>query len=490
MSRKVCFLVSLLVVGVLLLISGFVLLGLYDTIIHDKIKQEINLKQGGDIYNNWVEPPVPIYFQIYVFNLENPQQFMNGGKPKVTQKGPYTYREHRKKGKIDYHVNDTVSYNEVRRFEFDRAMSVGSDDDNMTTINIPLVAIADIVRKEYPLIQELVELLLDWANESLVMDVTVNGILWGYEEPMIRKIKDLAQKLGHPLNISDRFGLFSGQNNTDDGRYTIFTGVEDVSRFGVIDRWNGLRNLSYWTTDQCNMINGTDGTIFPPFIDKSDILYLFSTDICRSIYVAYDEDVTLKDIPMYRFVAPRSVFQTQNNSANKGFCTPPDNCLPDGLLNAENCKSGAPVVFSQPNFLDADESVIKSVDGIKPVREDHQTYIDLDPNTGAALNVAKRLQVNILIQNVSFITPTKKLHKMYFPILWLNESAALTDKLADDFKKSVLTPMKILHGVEYGLIALGGLIVIMAILLLVFLKRKKKTELVDLTNEETKLVKD
>ncbi|KAL3880575.1 hypothetical protein ACJMK2_032806 [Sinanodonta woodiana] len=490
MSRKVCCLVSLLVVGALMLIAGFVLLGLYNTIIHNQIKQEINLKEGGDIYNNWVEPPVPIYFQIYVFNLENPEEFKNGGKPRVTQRGPYTYREHRKKGKIDYHVNDTVSYNEVRWFQFVQEMSVGSDEDNMTTINIPLVAIADIISKEYPVIKELVELLLDWANESLIMDVSVKGILWGYEEPMIKKIKDLARTFGFALNISDQFGLFSGQNHTDDGRYTIFTGIVDEPRFGVIDRWNGLRNLSYWTTDQCNMINGTDGTIFPPFIDKSDVLYIFSTDICRSIYVTYDRDVTLKDIPMYRFVAPRSVFEIKNNSANKGFCTPPDNCLPDGLLNAENCKSGAPVVFSQPNFLDAEESVIKSVDGIKPIREDHQTYIDLDPNTGAALNVAKRLQVNILIQNVSFITSTEKLHKMYFPILWLNESAAITDKLADDFKKSVLTPMKILQGVEYGLIALGGFIAILALLLLFFLKGKKETELVDIPDENTKLLKD
>ena len=36
--------------------------------------------------------------------------------------------------------------------------------------------------------------------------------------------------------------LFCPQkNNTDDGQYTVHTGVDDLNQFVIIDRWNGLR---------------------------------------------------------------------------------------------------------------------------------------------------------------------------------------------------------------------------------------------------------
>ena len=40
---------------------------------------------------------------------------------------------------------------------------------------------------------------------------------------------------------------------------------------------------------------------------------------------------------------------------------------------------GSPVVFSQPHFLDADPSIIHSVDGVNPNREEHSTLIDVEP---------------------------------------------------------------------------------------------------------------
>ena len=57
--------------------------------------------------------------------------------------------------------------------------------------------------------------------------------------------------------------------------------------------------------------------------------------------MTYTKDVTLSDIPLYRFNAPAEVFlDSKHNAANKGFCTPDDNCLESGLLNVESCRDG------------------------------------------------------------------------------------------------------------------------------------------------------
>lgn len=47
------------------------------------------------------------------------------------------------------------------------------------------------------------------------------------------------------------------KNNTDDGVYTVFTGEKDMSKLGVIDKYNGTSMLKFWTTDSANMINGS-----------------------------------------------------------------------------------------------------------------------------------------------------------------------------------------------------------------------------------------
>lgn len=41
------------------------------------------------------------------------------------------------------------------------------------------------------------------------------------------------------------------------------------------------RSLNWWTSDECNMINGTNGASFHPVLTKNEMLYMFSSDLCR-----------------------------------------------------------------------------------------------------------------------------------------------------------------------------------------------------------------
>ena len=44
-------------------------------------------------YDDWLEPPVPVYFSVWVFDLINPLEVVEfGEKPFVLQRGPYVYR--------------------------------------------------------------------------------------------------------------------------------------------------------------------------------------------------------------------------------------------------------------------------------------------------------------------------------------------------------------------------------------------------------------
>ncbi|KAJ8889904.1 hypothetical protein PR048_009409 [Dryococelus australis] len=43
-------------------------------------------------YEPWRKSLYPITFRIYIFNWTNPEEFRSGGKPRLVEMGPYTYR--------------------------------------------------------------------------------------------------------------------------------------------------------------------------------------------------------------------------------------------------------------------------------------------------------------------------------------------------------------------------------------------------------------
>lgn len=63
----------------------------------------------------------------------------HGAKPAFTEKGPYTYREHRQKWQISHFENGTLSYRENRSFVFEREKSSGSHEEKFTTVNLIMV---------------------------------------------------------------------------------------------------------------------------------------------------------------------------------------------------------------------------------------------------------------------------------------------------------------------------------------------------------------
>ena len=74
------------------------------------------------------------------------------------------------------------------------------------------------------------------------------------------------------------------------------------------------------------MLNGTDGRQFAPRVKKSDKIYIFVIQLCRSLYITYDRELKDQDIDVYLFAIPQELFL--NGSVN------PDNAAfyPNGFF--------------------------------------------------------------------------------------------------------------------------------------------------------------
>ena len=74
------------------------------------------------------------------------------------------------------------------------------------------------------------------------------------------------------------------------------------------------------------------------------------------------------------------------------------NFAPSGMQNVTQVAT-LPLFISKPHFLDGDSVLPGSVKGLTPTRDIHDTYLDIEPNTGALCRVHNRVQVNYQVNN-------------------------------------------------------------------------------------------
>uniref|UniRef100_A0A2K5KLJ4 Platelet glycoprotein 4 n=1 Tax=Cercocebus atys TaxID=9531 RepID=A0A2K5KLJ4_CERAT len=386
-----CGLITGAVIGAVLAVFGGILMPVGDMLIQKTIKKEVVLEEGTIAFKNWVKTGTEIYRQFWIFDVQNPQEvMMNSSNIQVKQRGPYTYRVRflAKENITQDPKDNTVSFLQPNGAIFEPSLSVGTEADNFTVLNLAVA-----------------------------------------------------------------------YNNTADGVYKVFNGKDSISKVAIIDTYKGKRNLSYWES-YCDMINGTDAASFPPFVEKSQVLQFFSSDICRSIYAVFESDVNLKGIPVYRFVLPSKAFASPvQNPDNHCFCTEKiisKNCTSYGVLDISKCKEGKPVYISLPHFLYASPDVSETIDGLNPNEEEHRTYLDIEPITGFTLQFAKRLQVNLLVKPSNKIQVLKRLKRNYIvPILWLNETGTIGDEKAKLFRSQVTGKINLLGLIEMILLSVG-----------------------------------
>uniref|UniRef100_A0A8D2ADE3 Scavenger receptor class B member 2 n=1 Tax=Sus scrofa TaxID=9823 RepID=A0A8D2ADE3_PIG len=403
--------------SLLLLVTSVTLLvaRVFQKAVDQAIEKNIVLRNGSETFDSWKKPPLPVYIQFYFFNVTNPEEILSGEIPRVEEVGPYTYRELRNKADIQFGDNGTtISAVSNKAYVFERDKSVGDPKtDLLRTLNIP--ALTAMEWTHLPLLREIIEALLRAYRQKLFVTHTVDELLWGYKDEILSLINILEP------DISPYFGLFYG-------------------------------SLDWWTADTCNMINGTDGDSFHPLITKDEVLYVFPSDFCRSVYITFSDFERVQGLPALRYKVPAEILA--NTSDNAGFCIPKGNCLGSGVLNVSVCKNGAPIIMSFPHFYQADEKFVSAIDGMHPNKEYHETFVDINPLTGIILRAAKRFQINVYVRKLDDFIETGNIRTLVFPVMYLNESV-LIDKETASRLKSVVNTTMVITNIPYIILALG-----------------------------------
>ncbi|KAK4878126.1 hypothetical protein RN001_010632 [Aquatica leii] len=461
--RKWWFVVA---ISILFILLGIIVAIFFMTWVKLVINHQIILKNGTQAFGWWAKPPVTPRISIYIYNVTNADEFLNNGsKPIVDEIGPYIYTESWERKNIRFNDNNTVTYNLQKIYMFDEELSVGSEDDVVVVPNIPMLSATSQSKHAARFLRLAMASIMDILKIKPFVEVSVGQLLWGYEDPLLKLAKDVVpkeQKLPY-----EEFGLMYNKNGTSKDNVTVFTGASDITRFGLIDTFNGETHLPHWLNEQCNSLSASDGSIFPPSITHNSTLYIYDKDLCRRLPLKFQKEVTREDrVPSYRFAPSPDVFASvAENPDNMCFCPHGPPCSPSGFFNVSLCQFDSPVLLSFPHFYLANDSYRTALDGISPPDpEKHKFYLDVQPMMGTALSARARVQINLAVSQVVDIKQVATFPDIVFPILWFEEAVdGLPEEITNLMRLANEVP-PVAHASMTGiLLALGIILLIIAV---------------------------
>ena len=418
-----------------LIAAGAVIIAMRDDFFQTALEDNFPIIEGTKMYPSWVDVPTPLITSIYFFNVTNPAEVLNGGKPDLVEVGPWVFREyHHKKVIKNNHENKTVTYEQIRTWKFDEEQS-GADlkmSDHIMTLNAPAASAIPMVKYLSDFLKLAIAADFGIFNEKLFVSKNVSELLFdGYSDPILTQTMHLPDSLV-PYKM-DKFGYFYPRNGSAiyDGVFNMYTGERgDLEHLGQIARWNYSDKLKFFGNDgHCNDVGGA-GDFFSPGQNKTHV-EMFSNDLCRILKLEYSDTRTMHSIKgnMYK-MSPKYFANATVNPDNA--CFSPGYETYSGLYNVSLCRFGAPIFMSQPHFYQADPyllSQFKRKDTLKPEANKHETAFFVEPKTGLSVDVKARFQVNVLIEQVSKIPIYAKLRKTYFPTVWFETSMELPGDL-------------------------------------------------------------
>ncbi|KAF2901382.1 hypothetical protein ILUMI_04802 [Ignelater luminosus] len=432
----------LAVVGFVLLLTGIIFyVYAFPSLIAYGISKAGALVEGNEVFEMWKEPPFPLKLNVYFFNVNNAEDVQQGAKPILKEIGPYVFDEYWIKENVTVNeTEDTISYMLKRKFYFNpKDTGCRSENDLVTLINGAFVSSALYVATMMPAMMDTINDAVPYLYKGIkdvflrtsIKDILFDGILITCHDPEIAFMCGAMKTMLPPImdfvnNGTDvKFSLFGYLNKTISGPFKIGRGIKNTTK-GELMAYKGKDKMEVWAGPTCNMINGSDSALFAPFKEPPEKLYAFSHDVCRSIFLSYEKPIVYKGIRAFKYSnKPESL---TDNGPDECFCPRVKDddyedvpeCPKPGLLNVAPCLQ-APLLASFPHFYQAHPSLLRYARGLKPEKELHESYIYIEPMTGAPIDGAIRLQINAELKRFEDIDLLNNVSQGVCPMLWVEQ---------------------------------------------------------------------
>ncbi|KAK9875891.1 hypothetical protein WA026_009678 [Henosepilachna vigintioctopunctata] len=413
--------------------------------IKGKIRTMTAVVPGSDMRKMFIKVPFGLDIKIYLFNVTNPMQVQKGEKPNLVEIGPFCYSEWKEKVEVSDNENDdTMSYRSMDTFIAENGHGCLSGEEVVTILHPLIVGMVNTVSRTKPAMLSLINKAVNAIYrqptsiylEAKAKDILFDGVIidCNVKEFAAKAVCSQLQQSPDLRHISDDefgFSLIGPKNATPGKLFRVYRGKKKSNDLGKIVEFDGKKNMEIWPTKECNKLRGTDGTIFPPFLNKENGLVSFSPDLCRSLVAKFEKSSEYNGIPIWVYTA--SLGDMSKNANEKCFCPTNDTCLKKGLMDLFKCV-GVPLYVSLPHFYDSDITYLQGVLGLNPKKEKHGIEILFEHMTGGPVSARKRLQFNMPLEPNAKVALFNDLPTVIHPIFWIEEGVSLNDTFTKPIK--------------------------------------------------------
>ncbi|XP_075151144.1 protein croquemort-like [Haematobia irritans] len=431
-------------IGSIFTILGAVLVAMWPKWSDQIVNSMLPLAPNSFIFNRWVETPLPIYMNFYLYNWTNPEEVNNPNvKPNFEEHGPYAFKDYKVKQDFQWdYENNTVTYYGLRTWTFDPDRSNGTLEDTITSPHLPSVAASRISRKMHPIFRKIFNFAL--KREGGTMAVTHTAYEWLFEG-FFDDILDLAWRLHSPLAPIDSsfFAWFYGRNNTWDveGSFTVHTGRKDLKEMGDLKMLNGSNHTGFWE-GECGRVNGSTGELWAPGKDWDDPVSVFLYDALRYLNIFAKTNETYRGVAVRRYESTDQTFDSGYIAPDtKCFCVKGNECPKNGVIDYSPVTFRAPTYMSHPHFYMADPEYRETTTGLNPDPMKHGIHVLMEPKLGLPLQIKGQVLLSLLVERDEMMDLYREVgNKFYAPMLGINLEADITDEFLDLIKLVIRLP--------------------------------------------------
>lgn len=410
-----CNTVAQCVWGVLLLfmsIGGFIFQPL-DFVL----KEKLNMRPGFPPYEWWADPPDEVKLRVYVFNVTNHDRFMSGLDEKINieEIGPIVYLEKLVHRNIVFNENSTMTFTGQRYPVF--LPKENTIDLNATLLvpNLALLAMSSYLHDANYFVLTAFRLMVTTHGSKFFLKKTIYEYLWDYREPILDTSKNIAPGLVPVNNMGMLARIYA--DFTDEVTVKIGQQWGD-EEFFQIDRFRGQPQLPGYDPNECpdRIFGSSEGVMYQQRLTKKDVVLYWRKTVCKLMPLYFDRELTLDNVPLYRYNLSESVFERVTNGTDCYDMVP---SLPAGLSDASKCYFNIPMVASYPHFYTGRPPKDQYVTGLQPDRYKHNSYIIVEPLTGIPFRSVARMQSNLWVHDISrFSSPYSKFSNLVLPLFW------------------------------------------------------------------------
>jgi len=449
-----------------------------NTMLEDGIDARLILKQSdmdndNDAWKYWSDTSLPDSFApnylVYVWNITNPYEILNGSAANVSQVGPYYYTQQTLRFNVTFMEDEQhrpmVQCREWTYWVYNAELTASnlSESDVYTSLNGPFFELISAFNGFDDFLYSLYPNRNFTDYDRMFTTRNVSEMMWGYYDPVLEKANQRVSgispyytgTLGPNVTSQDLCYNTTWTYPSQCGLTTYITGEYEAGQVSQYYEWNDMDTITVqpsavdprtemmWNGTLASRIWGTSGTGWHKHINKNEGLVAWVPSLFKRVTLLYNyTDYTVKGIKLWKFILdPQELVNCTGNSFNCYY-----GLNVTGTLDVSKAWTGIPVTMTQPHFLNADPSVQAMANGMDPNNNLHNTYVGVEPTTGQVFDGHSRIQpcFKVWPMNITALNGTRQetwLKNVWpgiiIPTCWVELEGVIPSNLADDFKNSV-----------------------------------------------------